>query len=220
LDHFFDVPRLYKGGTCRAVRGERRIEDMEKHLSDHKDIVFVVYKDYHHCESDRTQEDEPFSGLGGSLFLLFMDDCRITKPVCEEINFCSGIMRNALMEVEYCFPRLVWDLSNSKMMKSPYLPLYHYRSIIEKTAMSGLSAEHQICIRLLMQYVHENLDSKFNEADALFAKDAVSKEHFSKLFRRGDIIVTFKNDQPLPYLCNGLPELDLPTFVKTDRRSE
>jgi hypothetical protein len=186
---------------------------MDKYLNDHEEIAFVVYKDYD-CETYRASVEVRLS-FEAFYFSPLETDQYIPECVSEEIYINSEDMKEAMTSIKSFLPEIVsqeWWSSNT--MKGPYLPLYHYRSVIEEKMVTELSAEHQNYAKLLLEFTHEYLGSKYDQADALFSKGAVSKEHFSKLFRVNDVVVTFENDQPLAYFCNDLPKLDLPSFEK------
>jgi hypothetical protein len=199
-----DEPRFFRGDSSIMVpTGEREIPDMTKYLEDHPEMSFIVYRDY-----DRLSYVQYVAKIFGfhknPYWTLDRDAPPPARRLKEEIQINSASMTAAVASLRDLIEEQLGQWFSSQSMKAPYLPLFHYQSLI-KQKLQDLSPGYQIPIQLLLQYVQENYLSGYAEADELFSRGLVTKEHFSKLFRPNDVLVSFEGDQPLGYLCKDWP---------------
>ncbi|KAH0565969.1 hypothetical protein GP486_000637 [Trichoglossum hirsutum] len=218
ISYFSDQPRLFRGDSKRSnVRGSNSIADMDKYLEEHPSIAFVVYKDYDGYRYRKHVEEQ--MGHDKYHYRTFKVTPSSPKHLSEEICLNSEGMVKAMASVKALLPEGLSQWWSSKMMQEPYLPLYHYRSVIRER-LNELTADHRAYATLLLQYIQDYHGSNYDYADNMFSAGLVSEEHLNKLFRPDDVVVGFEDGQPRAYLCTGWPELDLAKFERKESKRE
>jgi hypothetical protein len=228
---YFDVPFLPASASrMTCLRGRDRLVDLESFLEDHINLSFAVYMTYncvayHEETKDRfkripmPQMDDPIASQAKPYFYILQNDAEPAKPRAEKLilsegleKTLQGLHKNAEhssdeeKNKEYETPDL-WQ--NPANLIYPYLELYsHHQSPVEHMTDRTTSAE-QAHISALSSYLEGRLSSEYVEAEAFFERGLVTREHWTKLFRPGAIVVTHESSEPMAYVSTSCPTVSI-----------
>lgn len=208
--HFLEPPHHVRGDTPTSeLRGSRQIFNVKEFLSQRPEVAFVVYKNYD-CKKHSTDLLDKATSQSAEK-AKFACDQPVATCVYEDIEIVSDPMKNAMTKLVEIFPA---DTSShwfdiSGCMQQPYLALFHYQDLIQERMESVLDTGELPFADLLLNFAKDTKD--FRVARDLLSRSVITADHFSKLFRPGDVIV--KGYAPVEaYRCIALPKLDLPLF--------
>jgi hypothetical protein len=200
LQRFFDTPRLFAGDNkVSALRGNRRIIDIEGVLEEDKRIKFVVYRSYE-CSAYRIRIKNDFeqatvpnmdpmarSRIRPYLSVLTRDGPP-ADPLDEWIKVVDDELDCAIVRAEALESGHFKGWMTASTLRPPYLGFFHSRNNLEGL-LKGLSKVDEDSLRVLFDFIHESCSEEFNKADQLFAKGMVNKKHHWKLFATNTVVV-------------------------------
>jgi hypothetical protein len=252
ISHFLDRPLLYTGhsNSLRDLRleGKHAIPDLEKYLAENPFIEFVHFKDYDGGSyvvswKEKTTDvivDVDFDDWGYSFrpfrsrrlgertttppaSNVVLSDFPPPEPVREEVRLVSEALKGAMAEFENVLPKAVSAIWwKDGLMGGPFLPLYHYRTMLKDKADSVLATEEQKGgVRKFLEFCDEHLEPTFSEADRLMERGLISEAHWAKLFRPEDVVTAVDDEGQLRgYMCRGYPGITPGRFeTKTESYS-
>lgn len=221
---FLDVPRLYADANqtsslkgTKPSKGTESLKDTspldnnEWYLEDNRDTHFVILNIYDCGQYHREITDQfvplslPFDVDGRVLdqikpylYVLKKDAREAIRR--SQILIPSPELSRALNSIEAFHPLEMSDWSAGKSLAYPYPQLRHYKDLLEKTAKE-LIPEVRSYVTTLRSYLETDVSDEWNEADHMFEKGLVSKQHWTKLFRRNEPSVALLDGEPRAFIC-------------------
>ncbi|CAO2651416.1 Nn.00g039860.m01.CDS01 [Neocucurbitaria sp. VM-36] len=217
LSQFFDTPRLFTGDNkLSALRGKRRIANVQDVLEENNEIQFVVYRRYEcsayhfRIKNDFEQATMPKinfearSKIRPYLSMLISDgpSAALTK---EWIEIVDDSLHEAMKRADSTESGPFKGWMNEEALKAPYLGFFHSRHDIDNILMEGFEEQHQQSARALFEFVQESCQEEYEDADAMFAEGKVNKKHYNKLFAPNTVLVRRKDDNILGIMTKGFP---------------
>jgi hypothetical protein len=210
---YFDVPRLLAQSNRKSgLQGQERIKDIGSYLEDHNDLSFAVYITYSCTRYHETIKDEferfPMPAMDDVIaaeakpyFYILQQDA---KPAAAETQalILSEVLQEAIDALSIEVPEFHWDWNTHSSLAYPYLELYHQKELL---MTHSLKPHYQSHLEALYSYLTEILGPEYSEAEALFDRGFVDRQHWAKLFRPGAVIVTLEGGQPIAYVCLRCP---------------
>lgn len=199
LKQFRDTARMFKGDSrTRQLRGtddfklERYLQDARNHPS------FIIMRAYD-CEiyHDELEKNSLFRRPEGfnsdpampshirTWLTSLQNDGPLAESISESMNFMSG---------DDTGPNIAY-------LSAPYLGFYHLRSFIRSCLEETLlEPGHEEQITAFIDYLTITHGPGYNEADELFKNGMVSRRHFTKLFRPGEVVVNHDQAEVVAYV--------------------
>lgn len=226
---FLDPPRMFKGDRKdSSLRGKQGLTDLKGFLYKRPEIIFVVQRDYS-CEDylDSTTDASAFERIVDAkvysqmpdhirpfLFLL-TEDTAPANPTSEKIHHCSKSFVDAMSRIQNLNVPGVdlldgWNSNNS--LVAPYLQFYHTKALLENSSKEIRRLDGQQ-IDLLLRYLELNFGQLYREVDALFQSGSCTKEHFDKLFWRGQIVTKEERGQITAFIIRFCSSTDADTIT-------
>lgn len=215
---------MFKGDRKdNSLRGEHKLVDLSSFLHDKPAISFIVQRDYdcrefHSLATDpsafvRIVDAEVYSQMPSDiqpLLFLLAEDTTPATPTSEKIHHCSRSFVNAMTRVQNLNVPGVelldgWNSSNS--LVAPYLQFYHTKELLKKISTEIRGPDGQQ-VDLLLQYLELKFGQEYREADALFQSGFGTKEHFDKLFWRGQIVSKEEKGQITAFVVRSCSRSD------------
>jgi hypothetical protein len=173
---FLDPPWTVNSGPFGAhLRGSNAIENLELHLERHKQLSFIVYKDYCCCEKEPSLERNWITSSEGNLATNLL--------VGESVCIISEAFSCALEEIKEMttdqIPYPIFDVNSE--LKSPYLWWYHQRKPIIKAA-SDLDPELLMHLGLFQKYINSGIGKRYEEIDRLLSRGQIQPEYMEYLY--------------------------------------
>jgi hypothetical protein len=216
---YFDVPFLpVHSNRTTGLRGQHRLASLDHYIEDHINLSFVVLLAYNCEEYHETIKSSferlPMPQMDISLeyqarpyFYVLQNNARPAKPRSERL-ILSESLQKALQVL-----RSEQENASSKEEREedkfasnliyPYLELYHQRKAIFEGATKEAPIVNQIHFTILSGYLKERLGSEYTEAEELFARGAVNRKHWAKLFRPGVLVVNYKSNELTAYVSTS-----------------
>ncbi|KAI9874942.1 MAG: hypothetical protein M1830_009098 [Pleopsidium flavum] len=208
---FLDPPwRLDQAQENGHLRGRTIVSNIELHIERHKELSFLVYKDYVCCTPcGIPSKSAPHSWKQAS------DLCGgDTSPTASEesvfvITESFSEALGALVNGDQTRLDRYPEFDVKSQFFSPYLWVYHDRAFIREKA-SSLSDEHQKQINLFMCYVEHSFGSEYEEVDNLLSRGMISGQYFQYLFTPDEVLIskekTKEKDHIQGYLQKSWPQ--------------
>lgn len=211
---FRDVPTTGKHSnydmgwnTQSHLNGKIPIFDLEDYMNNATDgIAFVVIRTI-----DCSETSVQMSLAGVSL------------PYTEKVYIKSAIARHALEAITTCyfnpveeqrrgptyFGRVGEQRQEPAYERNRITPvdlfLFHHRMLLaDYVVQHPVSKPH---MEPLLQYMESHFESEFAEAEDLFTRQLVTKEHILKLFKPNEIVVSGTHGRPAAFVIHKWPEL-------------
>jgi hypothetical protein len=168
--------RITLSSQFMELKGDKRIPNIEQYCAEHKDISFIIFKEYN-CVTYDTMIFHPPTNP---------HSLRISSRK-ERLLIVSEVLLKAFNQVAKCSPQENIT-HNIAQMPAPYLFLYHHRKLLSEYAstMGGETEEH---ISLLLGFINEHYNDEYEEANSQFAAGIATKEHIEKLYCPNSIII-------------------------------
>ncbi|PVH93720.1 P-loop containing nucleoside triphosphate hydrolase protein [Periconia macrospinosa] len=144
----------------------------------------------------------------------------VPVPYTEKIYIKSAIAKQAIEGVATCYfdpiiepePPYVYTQSIPKSVPPAYernritpidLFLFHHRHLLEDyTVNQPASKPH---VETLLQYTESLYGKEFREAEDLFTRQSVTKEHILKLFKPNELVVSGTHGKPAAFVVQEWP---------------
>lgn len=171
---YLEPPWVVNSGRQGAhLRASTEISHFELYLERHKELQFVVYKDYSCCESKPAKEERN-NGDSGS-----PDTYSTSESVC----IITEEFSEALNQLSQCTPGNL-NCPNFEVLGefySPYLWWYQGREVIEE-ALPKMDPKDQPHINSLGEYIQETLGGTYTQVDSLLRDGNIMAENLSYLY--------------------------------------
>ncbi|KAG9672488.1 P-loop containing nucleoside triphosphate hydrolase protein, partial [Aureobasidium melanogenum] len=217
--YYFDVPRLFARDTkANVLRGAKPIENLDQLLKEQPAYNFVVIKKYE-CEAYYKDHEGRFEEIGDSrlrnqisseqrayLYTL-PNDLPLAMPQDESItNFSQDMAEalNALDELCQWNGTFDTDLSEDLELEAPYTMVYHSRILLNDYRERDVNPIYWPRIDDFRNYVMGSMSNDYAEADACFERRETTGRHLTKLFRKGDVLVTRREGYQVGLLCKSV----------------
>lgn len=174
---FEDEP-VHKGKS-RMLTGQVPVPNLDFFLRRHPEVCYTVMKD-HVCAGTERQR----SRRG-----VFGDVRESLSERSESIFIESSRLQKALFQVAEFNPFLTAKHSGSSRpfkMDAPYHFLFHHRHKLEQLCNN---TTYEDVLRPLLEWLRENYEREYDEAERLFADGFVTSRHMSKLFKPNQMLV-------------------------------
>lgn len=158
------------------LRGSGVVDNLELHLERHKEMVFIVYRDYTCCRNDGydTTQQPPST---------IRDDALESLRVNESVSIVANTLILALEEL--------WSVGvNSSLhpkfapfteFNYPYVWWYCQRDQL-RTRFDGLATEHLPYVLLFQTYLDESLGNEYQIVDQLLEDGQVMTRYLPYLY--------------------------------------
>ena len=215
---FFDAPRLLAQSNRKTcLQGRKPIKDIESFLEDNDHLSFAVYityscTKYHEKIKDEFKRltmpvmDEAIAAEAKPFFYVLQRDARPATAESEALILSEGL-QEALYVLDAKVSTFRWVWEDPSYLMYPYLHLYHHKDLLTGTATREVKPHHQTHLEALHNYLVEHLGPEYSESESLFGRGYVDREHWSKLFRPGSVVVSFEGGQPVAHVCETCPTL-------------
>ncbi|KAG9854832.1 P-loop containing nucleoside triphosphate hydrolase protein, partial [Aureobasidium melanogenum] len=217
--YYLDVPRLFaKDSKANAVRGTHEIEDLEQFLEENPGYDFVVIKAYSCGEYYKNHEAE-FEEIGdwklrtkipseqrAYLYTLPRD----LPPAVQEDESISHFSQDMVEALKALDALCHWDgafnfaASDHFDLRAPYTIIYHSRMSLNDYREKGVDIIYWPRIDAFRNYILGSMSMDYAEADAYFSKNKLTPRHLTKLFRKGDVLVTQRDGNQVGLLCKSV----------------
>lgn len=194
--YFQDVPRMFKGDLkSDHLRGRHGLENMATYLKKRKQVAFVVVHNYQCSCSGGTDYHRVVGYKDGRL----IDDSPLAEAETKHI-VCNMNTRKAMTEISKAHPGSFEGWNIKRLPRYSYEPHFiyyvHHKTFSELADSSNLNDFDARSIKLVCNWVAENSKEDWDEADDMFKRGKVAAQHYSKLFRPGELIVRQQTDRP------------------------
>lgn len=213
--YFRDVPRKFKGDSrTDRLRGRDEVENATKYLDSHPRTAFVIIHEY---SPERYRTSDYHTSSGSKTGRLTQD-----APPAEsdrELVMTGPNVSDGLRSIIESHPDKFLGFPAKdfpKAFEHPYLPFYHkMNEFITLLNSTQLDEYTRSCVKFFLQWVEDKERSNWNEADELFSRRKVNIEHYNKLFRPDEILISREPDgqlqamkiEPYPWrYADDLPE--------------
>ena len=193
-DLYLDCPQWLKGDKdMTSLQGRLPISNLDSYLDRHPEIAFVVFRDTKADESKGQSHDED-PGISWQ----------------ESINFVSLQLVKNLEIIFSCLPEHVTHSINFNMaiseveLSAPYLPFYHYREDLVKSA-SFLNGKPSLEWDLLLHYIDKTYGDEYDYVNQLLEAGTISREFIHYLVKPGDVLVQPNGRPRSAYLATSEP---------------
>jgi hypothetical protein len=190
------------------LNGKIPIFNLENYMADDTDgIAFVVIRTID-CSETSVQ-----MALAG-----------VPVPYTEDVYIKSAIAKQAMETIATCY----FDPANQQEI-DPYrtpepLPVYqrnritpirlflfHHRSLLaDYIAQNPASKSH---IEALSQYMESRHGNDFAEAENLFTRQLVTKEHILKLYKPNELVISGMHGRPAAFVVHEWPKMNVDGWV-------
>jgi hypothetical protein len=172
---YLDSPWVVSSGPQGAhLRASAEIDHLELYLERHKELQFVVYKDYSCCEPGSAKREQPNDNSGSlSTHATSESVCIVTKEFSEALNELSRCAEN--------LANLKFDVLGE--FYSPYLWWYQSRRVINEI-LPQLDPIHKAHVYSLRGYIEEAHGSTYEQVDSLLKGGEIMAEYLSYLYVR------------------------------------
>lgn len=192
-----EYERKQKRGQATKGIGEVHIEehrpilDLEKYMEENSDIAFIILR---RCQCHGT-----------------------AKIQYDELYITSSTLRSAIHAIAQCYisrlpkkrhlivndfdtPKSPFPLDAEQILQDPYLFLYHHR--IPLQGYMAANPEASAHVNALLAYASRTYGQSYREADSLFQRGVITREHELTIYVPNDIVVNFDKDlaQPVAYV--------------------
>jgi hypothetical protein len=225
--YYLDSPYLpVQSNRKTCLHGQERLMDLEDYFEDHGEFSFALCMTYScttYHESVKEQfERIPMPKMDDSIaisakpyFYILREDADPAQSYTERLIFSEGLMDSLQMLLgssiedtersKYEKRSLPRSWKDSNNLVYPYTQLYHQKHLLTGRAANQLEATERLHLNALSRYLEDRLGAEYAEAEALFASGMVSRSHWAKLFRPGELVVTNKANQPMAYMSTSCP---------------
>jgi 16S rRNA G966 N2-methylase RsmD len=197
---FLDPPYRVIGDRKWHLQGHLNAPEKTAFLEQHPDIVLLEYKDYT-CKTDA--EHFQWQGQVRGTNNLDTTEKKPPSPSSESMLLNSELLSEALSwaTAEVQSPGVKPDFSMGKEIRAPYHYIYHTRRALREK-LKLMDDEHQIVLGILLEYVEQNFQASYQEANSLFSQGLVSFESLHYLFEPVMNIVHPSDSDTLVYRTN------------------
>ncbi len=215
---YLDVPRLLAGANRKTgLHGQRRL-NVDSYLEDHSGLSFVVYITYsctkYHDEVKESFKRLPMPAMDSAVaqqakpyFYILEQDAHPARAESEALILSAGLEEALSILSSGNSLGLLRDWNAPSSLRHPYLQFYHSRHLLIDPCTEALETTHQNHLKALGSFLQEHLSQEFAEADALFKQGRVTREHWTKLFRPDEVVVTMENGHQVGLVSLSCPVL-------------
>lgn len=194
--YFRDVPRMFKGDQrSDHLRGRQGLENMATYLKKRKQVAFVIVHNYQCSCAGGTDYHRVVGYKDGRL----IDDSPLAESETKHI-VCNMSLKKAMTDISKAHPGSFEGWNVKKLPRYSYEPHYlyyvHHKTFLELADSSNLSEFDARSIKLVCNWVAEKSKEGWDEADEMFKRGKVATQHYSKLFRPGELVVRQQSDRP------------------------
>jgi hypothetical protein len=200
--------------------------DLENYFDDHAELSFAVCKTYsctaYHEKIKEQFERLPMPNMNDEIamlakpyFYILRKDAGPAEPSAERLMILEGLTDSLHMllkssiedaqrhgEDKQVLPTS-WQVPNNLVY--PYMQLYRERGLLLERAVIYLETTEQLHLHNLSRYLEDRLGEDYADAETLFSSGMVSRSHWAKLFRPGELLVSNKTNQPMAYMSTSCP---------------
>ncbi|TGJ87253.1 hypothetical protein E0Z10_g1564 [Xylaria hypoxylon] len=211
---YLDPPQWLAGATYsrEALVGNLPIHNVSSYLSNHSEIVCVVYRDYDGSHRGVKDSDD------GSL-----DADSPPEHSSEVIELISEGITTAVEAFCDYFEFHVGNATSTKVavLSSPYLPIFHVRGDALNSFLETLNGTQRQKFQLLVDYILTEHEAEYELVDDMTSKGKITYKYIKYLFKPGDVVVQGSHQGSRGYLCTawleggnlGVPESDLQIYL-------
>lgn len=219
-EHYYDVPRLLVDANRKsALEGRHRLSSPEWLLEDHPAISLIICNiydcvGYHESIADDFERlwmplsiSEDVVRLVRPYFSILREDAKLAQRE-ERVLIPSKGLRRAMNVLESFYPDQLrnWDEENN--LTYPYLQLWHCKDLFRAPASRMLEPAQQLHVDALLSYLEDDVAAEWEESEQIFSNGLVNKQHWAKLFRPNDPIITMKDGEPRAYVSRNCPTIE------------
>lgn len=215
---YLDTPRLLThANQTSALKGTEPLENIGWYLEDNPGRHLAVINifdcvQYHKEIANKFErlslpssiDDRILRQLRPYLYVLKRDAKEAERK--NQLLLPSPGLRKALNALRVLHPSSLDNWEAERNLAYPYPQLWHSRNIL-RNATEELSPGDQCRITTLWNFIDNDITDEWTEAEDMFKKGIVSKQHWTKLFCPNEPIVTMLYGEPRAFICKDNPEV-------------
>ena len=209
---YLDVPRLFADANqTSSLKGTKPLDNIEWYLEDNSNTHFAVLNIYNCAQYHREIADQfvrlPLPSKIDSHVLgqirpylsVLKEDAKKADRNGQILVPSEGLSR-ALNKLQTLYKRELGDWSAANKLAYPYPQLWHCRDLL-RNAAKEFPPGNLSHVATLCDYLETELSDEWIEAKHMFEKGLVSKQHWAKLFRPNEVVVTLLGGEPRAFVC-------------------
>lgn len=215
---YYTVPRLLANANQTSMlQGQKRLTKLQWYLEDHPTVSFVVLNtydcvQYHEDIADCFQRSHMPAGMNEDIivqvrpyFSRLIEDAKEAERI-DQVLIPSKALLRAVQAIEVHYPTEMRDWLRN--LTHPYPQLWHCKSLLQKTAASSLGSTNRIHVEALLNHLVESVGSAWEEAEMLSRNGFVEEQHWAKIFRPNEPIVSMTEGEPRAYMLTRCPKVE------------
>jgi hypothetical protein len=178
---YLDEPHYeQQPGSGAVLCANVPIRNEDRYLSQHPEVAFSIYKEYHKRSRKSPTNIETKDGV-----------FRTPKPDSEHISLTARDMQYAIDEfigqVPY-FYQYFPDFDSRRILRSPYIFMFFSAHLLQEI-LPGLSTTSQTLIQLLDSTIQQSHGREYENVRREAEKGMVSRDRMMYLVRPGDVLI-------------------------------
>jgi len=162
---YIDLPNVHSG--VNHLRGQETVSNFELHIERHKELSFVIFKDYACYCTDQyvpTTEDGPVA-CKETIYI-------ISNGLCAALKSMAKRSRRG-----YLYPKF----ETGKEIPRHYLWVFHEREFIAST-LNLLKDPYRKQLHLFLTFIESDRANEFAEVDAQLSNKVISGKYLEYIF--------------------------------------
>lgn len=209
---YLDVPCLLTDSNqTTMLKGKRSLDNVEWYLEDNPSQSFAVINtydciDYHREIADSFERvslpssiDSHILGQVRPYLYVLKKNAKEADRIKQTLLPSPGLTR-ALNMLQSSLPLELRDWDEEGNLTYPYPQLWHCRDVLHDAA-EELTPREQSYVMTLLEFLQSHVSTEWLEAEAMFENGMVSRQHWTKLFRPDEPIVTTIDGEPRAFIC-------------------
>ncbi|KAF2967536.1 hypothetical protein GQX73_g6025 [Xylaria multiplex] len=195
---YLDPPQWLGGANSskEAIVGNLHIPRVSSYLSNHPEIVCVVYRDYDSSDQRAEDSDDEDSGAGS-----------VPKHSSESIELIS---KEIIAGVDAFCDYFKFDMdgvasTKASILSSPYLPIFHTKGNNLNSFLGTLENTQRQHLQLLLDYILTEYRLEHELVNEMTKKGKITYKCIKYLFKPGGVVVQGNHQNSRGYLCTAWP---------------
>ncbi|KAL9064515.1 MAG: hypothetical protein Q9157_007804 [Trypethelium eluteriae] len=192
--YYFNEPEWSDNDASNhTLLGRSPIKDLDLYLERHREVAFIVCKDY-----SRSRKSDPDKAENNEIG-------DIPKASHEFIEINSEDMAEGLRLLLSSipdFPTLFPSFDVKSELPAPYLFMYHVLPLLPEK-LPQLSSLHQELLSLLVEFIKSNYIQEYQTADTMRNEGHVTKRLMQYLIKPGNVVVGKRGPHRVAYIATS-----------------
>jgi hypothetical protein len=209
---YLDVPRLFAGANQTSrLKGTKPFDNIEWYLEDNPGVHFAIINIYDCLQYHREIADQFVrlqlpsnidSRVVGQIrpYLCVLEEDAKEADRSNQILMPSLGLSRALDKLKTLYKLELGNWSAKFKLAYPYPQLWHCKDLL-RNLTKELPPGDRSRVATLCNYLELEISDEWIEAEDMFEKGIVSKQHWKKLFRPNELGVTLLDGEPRAFVC-------------------